>query len=305
MTGRTYDDVKDYVESQIRGKCKVISAKVEQKFNDLGVDIRVWNVKTDLEGDWWVVEGNQIPMNLYTQGAFYFGADEAYSFHMGLVHRMNAAYNQYKPEDYVNGLTLGSEIVPSLFRKIKSIATLIDTAKEVEDFQAIGVQSREVLIALGNYIYKPFMSNQEEQPKESDFKHKAASFISFYYTGSDNSEYRNMIKRITDATWEYACKITHSQNATFYEASTCVSLCISLVCLYENVCQKIFDPISQYYCSICRSKKLKIKGDESDENGNVSKLFLICEECGAVTTVSFGANDNALGYVCGIVEKDK
>ena len=97
MEQRTFEDIKEYVESESQWKCTVLSAKTEQHFDDLGVEVRVWNVKTDTDGDWWVVEGDGVPMNLYPQGAYYFGADEVYSFHMGLMERMNAAHDDYKP----------------------------------------------------------------------------------------------------------------------------------------------------------------------------------------------------------------
>ena len=53
MEKRTFDDVKKYVESQ--GDCNVLSTKSELHFEDLSVDGCVWNVKTDTNGDWWVV----------------------------------------------------------------------------------------------------------------------------------------------------------------------------------------------------------------------------------------------------------
>ena len=56
----------------------------------MDVEVNVWNVKTDKEGDWWVVEGEDLPMNLYPQEAFYMTSDEAYSFHVGLMRRMSA-----------------------------------------------------------------------------------------------------------------------------------------------------------------------------------------------------------------------
>ena len=62
MGKRTYEDVSKYVESQSQHKCKVLSAKPEQQFDDLGLDITVWNVKTDTDGAWWVVEGDTVPM---------------------------------------------------------------------------------------------------------------------------------------------------------------------------------------------------------------------------------------------------
>lgn len=146
MGKRTFEDVKKYVEWQSQGKCNVLSAKPEQHFNDLGVEVCVWNVKTDTDGDWWVVEGDSVPMNLYPQSAYYFGTDEVYSFHMGLMQRMSAAQDEYHPEDFVNGVTLGAEIAPQLFRKLKSVATLIDVAKEIEDFQALPKQMSWILL---------------------------------------------------------------------------------------------------------------------------------------------------------------
>ena len=302
MGTRTLEDVKQYVEGQCQGKCTVLNAKPEQSFADLGEEVRVWNVKTDTEGDWWVVEGDTIPMNLYPQGAYYFSADEVYSFHMGLMQRMYVAQENYNSEDFVKGITLGAEIAPQIFRKLKGVATLIDTAIEVEDFQSIGVQCREILIELCHHIYQPMMAGDAEQPKASDFKRKSELFVQFYLKGSENSDYRNSIKKLTEATWDYANKVTHSSTTTYYEASTCVMLCTSLTGVYENIVQKVYDLLSRYHCSVCKSKKLSIVGDESDEDGLVQKLYLKCEECGAITEVVFeGVCGDSHKYITGKV----
>ncbi|NYS21826.1 hypothetical protein HFP47_01870 [Leuconostoc sp. DB-1] len=284
---RTFEDVTKYVELESQNKCKVLSAKPEYKFNDLGMEVCVWNVKTDNDGDWWVVEGDEVPMNLYSQSAYYFGADEAYSFHMGLMKRMRVEQEKFSSEDFVRGVTLGTDIAPQLFRKLKNVAQLIDSAHEVEDFQSIGVQCREILIELGNYIYVPDMATNGEQPQKSNFKQKVELFLQFYLKGSENSDYRSMIKKLTESTWEYACKITHSSKATFYEASSCVMMCTSLIGVCENILQKIYDPVSQYECSSCKSKRLVIDSDESNEDSIVQKLFLKCDECETITEVIF------------------
>lgn len=292
MGERTFEDVKEYVEWQFEEKTKVLSTKPEQKFTDFGTEVTVWNVKTDNEGDWWVVEGDIVPMNLYTQSAHYFGTDEVYSFHMGLMERLKIRDEKYNPEDFVEGVTLGAEITPQIFRKLKNLATLIDTAEETEDFQSIGVQSRETLIELGNYFYLEVMAGTSEQPQRSNFKKKAELFVSFYLEGSDNSDYRGIIKKLTDSTWNYANKLTHSSNATKYEASTCIMLITSLVGVYENIMQKVYDPVSQYMCLSCHSKRLMIDSDDSDENGLVEVLYLKCEECSDITKVVFESNDD-------------
>ena len=45
--GRTFKEVTEYVEWQNHGAGKVLSAKPEHHFDDLGDTVTVWNVKTD------------------------------------------------------------------------------------------------------------------------------------------------------------------------------------------------------------------------------------------------------------------
>lgn len=232
-------------------------------------------------------------MNLYSQDALYLTADEVYSFHVGLMNRMMRAREEYTSEDYIKAATLGIEITPVLLRKLRNTADKLENAREIEDFQAIGVQCREILIELGNAIYMPGMEGEEEQPQKSNFKKKAELFIKFYLNDSENSDYRSYIKKITEATWDYANKITHSQNTTIYEASTCIALIISLVSIYENIQHKIFDPISQFICKNCKSKKVTISGDEHGEDSIVTKLYIKCEECGEITEVTFKNNEGS------------
>lgn len=284
MSTRSHEEVADYVEWQSQNKCKVLSAKPEHTFNDLGEDVNVWNVKTDTDGDWWVVEGKTTPMNLYPQSAYYFSADEVYSFHMGLMERMKR--NSYTPEGFVDALSQGTEIAPQLFRKLKMVSKLLDEASEIEHFQSIGVQCREVLIELANDIYEPEMCTEGEQPKGSDFKKKSELFICYNLNGPDNADYRSYIKKMTEATWDYANKITHSSSATFYEASTCVTLCISLITTYENVRAKIFDPFSKLSCSNCKSKSLEVVDDKVNEEEILTEITFKCQECENIMTIS-------------------
>ena len=112
-------------------------------------------------------------------------------------------------------------------------------------------------------------------------------FVSFFLKGSENSDYRNIIKSITEATWKYVNKITHSSNATFYEVSTCVILCTSLVGLYENILQKTRDPFSNYECPICKSRKFIVEQTDLADGDIVNQISLECEECGNVQIFNF------------------
>jgi hypothetical protein len=297
MEERTQAEVIKYIEGQSKNECKVVSAKIERAFEDLGTKVNVWNVRTNIEDSWWVVEGIDFPMNLYPQDAYYFGTDEAYSFHIGIISRMKA---EYKPEKYVDAMTVESGIEPTLYRKLSKVASLIDTAYEVEDFQTLGVQCREILIELGNGVYSEEMASGEEQPQASNFKKKAELFTCWVLKGAVNKDYRKYIKRITESTWDFCNKLTHSTNATFYEVSSCVSLCMTLVTMYENMRMKQFDPFCQHMCNNCKSRKLKIIEDVTDEEGIVKELFLQCEVCGEIKVCVYSEDES--GHV---VYRDK
>lgn len=235
-------------------------------------------------------------MNLYPQDAYYFGAYEIYSFHMGLMARMSASNEYYNPESYVEAASLGGDMSPLLLRKLKSVSTLIDIAIEIEDFQAIGIQCREIMIELRNYIYQPFMASEKEQPKESDFKKKAELFIQFYLQGSENNDYRKVYRRMTENTWDFTKKITHSRNATFYDVSSCATMCIPLISVYENMMQKVYDSISLYTCRTCKSKKLNTIGDEQNDEDVAKKFYMECE---GITEIIFEAVEYSKSYVRG------
>ncbi len=298
--------VIDYVETSGKFKSTVISARIKKKYDDLDDEVRVWDIKTKDDESYWVIEGENTPMFLYTQSALFLSADEAYSFHIGLMLRMKARDSnglEYTPKGYINAATLGVAIFPRLLRKLSIIAKLVEEAEEIEDFKSIGMQCREILIDLGNHVYSEHMSKGEEQPKGSDFKSKANYFISYYYDGADNSEYRSILKKITESVWELSNKITHSNTTTMYEASICVSLCLSLVCTYECVMEKVYNPLSQYVCNVCSSKKLSIIDDETDDDGYVKKLILKCEECDETTNIVFPTRDEGdHSYIKGKME---
>lgn len=282
---RTIKEIEEYVLSQSNDEFNIISIKPEREFDDLGIVVKVWNVKTDGVEDIWVVEGNEMPMNLYTQKEFFFSTDEVYSFHIGIITRMQSK-DTFKPDQFIDAVSLNKDIAAVLYRKLKNVVALLDTSKEVEDFQSIGVQCREILIELTNDLYKEYMC-EGEQPQSANFKSKTDYYVKFYLSGSDNSDYRRHIKKITDATWDYANKITHSRSATFYEASKCVTLCTALISVYENIRQKVMDPLSQYQCKNCKSKKLNLIGDESNMEGVVKTLILKCDDCDSITKIEF------------------
>ena len=135
ITMATRFDVTRYMESE--GREKVISAKEEQTFNDMGVEVRVWNVVTE-QGRWWVVEGDGVPMNLYSQDAYYFSSDEVYSFHMGVLARVQVRHEK-DPEHALRDVRFGEERFHGVRRKLHVAAQALSTATEPEDKRSSSV----------------------------------------------------------------------------------------------------------------------------------------------------------------------
>lgn len=74
---------KEYVG--LEAETKVKKVEYVDKFTFLGITDVVFSVSSDA-GDFWVVGGSS-PMNLYDKSKF-DSADEAFSFHLGIMHRL-------------------------------------------------------------------------------------------------------------------------------------------------------------------------------------------------------------------------
>jgi len=268
-----YRRVKEYIEGQFA--CEIINIKPEQKYDDLGFNVTVWNVKTKSEGSWWVVDGKTLPMNLYTQNENYFSADEAYSFHLGLMERvMNREVSE--PFNVVGHGLHGADITFEIHRKLSEAVVSLDRFMETESIQKTGLCCRESLIMLTNYLFQEsFLEENEEIPKGSDFVSKSEIILRKILPGSSNSDLRAHIKKISKAAWDLSNQTTHSSSKTYYDACICLTLTKSVISTFENLFEKHSDVLSEMTCDECGSRNLRA---EEKDNG---KIEIICKVCGA------------------------
>ena len=93
--------IKEYFKSFEDIK-EILNIKCEETFTDLGVIVNVWNVKTENEA-FWVVEGEETPMNLYTgsensdlRNYSRKIVDSTWSYNSMIVHSQNKKYPDAK-----------------------------------------------------------------------------------------------------------------------------------------------------------------------------------------------------------------
>ncbi|HAT8493163.1 TPA: hypothetical protein RQK84_004285 [Vibrio vulnificus] len=277
MTPEYRVDAEQRIESYLSGQdIKDIKfIQVEQTFTDMGGEIHVWNVKTKSDGSWWVVEGEGVPMNLYTQNEFYFSADEAYSFHLGISQRLQARHH-LKFKHIIDEVPLDIEHVKSISRRLNNAAVALNDVSAPEDLQAIGLTCRESLIELAGVLVNDNPNLLEEKGlKAADFKGIAREVIAIYAPGKSNSKLRKRSRDVMEAAWDHSSEIVHSPNKNIPDAKICLLLTCSAVSLIQNLFLKYLGFDSEPKCSVCKSMDFEILVSEDSEEALFS-----CNSCG-------------------------
>jgi hypothetical protein len=284
---RSKSDVIEYVE--IEADEEVVHAKQEQTFRDLGQTVNIWNVKT-AKGAWWVIEGDYVPMNLYTQNATYLSADEAYSFHMGIMWRLLTRQTG-DPESILGHVSFGEKRFASSKRKLEEAAKACSQAEEVEQLQSVGLMCRESLIEIGKeLVIESDLPEGAEMPKLADFKNRSRLAIDRLLDGSENNDLRSHSRKVCDAAWDFSSTMVHSSSRTKPEATICVSLTGAVLSLFENLFDKEEGPSPNECCPVCKSRRLQFS-DSSEGHDAGQMLKVVCAHCGWGET--YQLDDNA------------
>lgn len=264
--------ITSYLKSNDLEKIKYM--QVEQTFHDLGTEIHVWNVKTD-ESSWWVVEGEAVPMSLYSQDANYFSADEAYSFHMGITQRLQACHHQ-EFKHIIDELPLDIERVKSISRRLNVAAQELNYVTGPEDIQSIGLTCRESLIELAVVLVNDNPNLLKDNDfKASDFKGIADAVIAIYAKGKSNSKLRKRCRSMSEFAWDHSSEIVHSPNKNIPDAKICLLLTCSVVSIFQNLYLKYLGFDSEPKCSECKSMDYEFLSTDQD-----SVLIMQCNSCG-------------------------
>lgn len=264
--------IKSYLENNDVIDIKYL--QVEQTFNDVGGEVNVWNVKAS-ESSWWVVEGEGVPMNLYTQDANYFSADEAYSFHLGITQRLHARHHK-EFKHIIDEIPLDIERVKSISRRLNIASQELNEVVGPEDVQSIGLTCRESLIELAVVLAQDNPSLLEDNNlKAADFKGIADAVITIYAQGKSNSKLRKRCRAVSEFAWDQASEVVHSPNKNIPDAKICLLLTCSVVSIFQNLYLKYLGFDSEPKCPECKSMDYEFLQTDHE-----SGLVMQCNSCG-------------------------
>ncbi len=120
-----------------------------------------------------------------------------------------------------------TDSLEGLKSKINEICIQLNNANTEDQFKAIGLLCRELLISLGQIVYKPEIHKDENDVEISntDSKRMLLSYVSHALHGSSQETTRRFVK----VTIALANNLTHNQTADFQRAALCLQATICLV----------------------------------------------------------------------------
>lgn len=112
-------------------------------------------------------------------------------------------------------------------RGLASIKQRLSTASTEEDFQTVGLLSRETLISLAQVVFDPDIHETRDgtKPSPTDAKRMLDAYISSKLAGGPNEESRRHAK----AALDLANSLQHKRTAVFTDAALCAEATNSVV----------------------------------------------------------------------------
>ena len=112
-------------------------------------------------------------------------------------------------------------------RQLDGAREQLARAQSEEDFQAVGLRCREVLISLSQEAFDPTLHSTKDgiAPSGTDAKRMLDAYLLTELPGNKNEEAR----KHTRAALEFAVSLQHRRTATFRDAALCAEATASIV----------------------------------------------------------------------------
>jgi len=227
----------------------------------------VWDVHAS-DGRWWVITN---PTNLYSQAQFP-NMDLAVTFHIGLCLRVPRSQRQRESD---------RKIMPfgAVFTKLRESSDALGQAENVADYQAIGMRSREVLLAFVGAAQDVAEWTSEEAPKRADFCAWSELICNVALAGADQKERRHLFKSSLTDVWAFANWLTHAHSATWHDAEVAQATVEHILGLAMSLVLRHIRSVPEQ-CPNCGSPHLSPEEGWREDLPEVAWERPVCSDCG-------------------------
>jgi hypothetical protein len=260
-------DVIEYYLSQSPGAKVTFLQKVYSEAI-IGHRHDVWDVHAS-DGRWWVITN---PTNLYSQAQFP-NMDLAVTFHMGLCLRIPRTQERRSPDQ--------KNIVPfgAVFTKLSETTDALGQAQNIADYQAIGMRSREALLAFIGAAQDAAEWTNDATPKRADFRAWVDIICNVALGGPSQKERRHLFKSSLSDAWVFANWLTHAQSATWHDAETALATVEHVLGLATSLVLRHIRSVPEQ-CPNCGSPHLSPEEGWREDLPEIAWERPVCGDCG-------------------------
>lgn len=197
------EEIRAYFETQDFGEPMHLEKVASERAG--GVEHDIWDVHC-ADGRWWAVTN---PLNAYSQEDFK-SRDVVLTFHVGLALRIAA---ERRPP--VAGGAV--DLIVGSWRRWQQAVDALGTAREAEDFQAVGVRLRECMVSFAEEISSDdLVGDGDVPPKGADVVGWTNLLIAKVL--ADAKPWRSYLRKLARETWDFVNWLTHAKNARYHDA---------------------------------------------------------------------------------------
>jgi hypothetical protein len=236
-------DIANYVEGQANDETIQHVERIKKEVV-IGVVYEIWDVTTD-KNRWWVITNLT---NLYSQKHFP-SLDYTLSFHIGLMIRLG---NRSERADAAD-----PNPFDEVFRRIDQAEKRHGNAVEAEDYQAVGMLLREVLISLIAALrHRTELSADIERPQDANFIAWSSILMNQLCNGGSNKELRQHLKNLAKEAWQIVNWLTHTRSANKTASSIAIHSCQTIIGHFLQVLEKNRTDKTEN-CPVCKSRDIR------------------------------------------------
>jgi len=254
--------IEEYLRSQSGDDFEIEHVEKLTSEYVIGHQYDVWDAHTS-DGRWWVITN---PVNLYSQDQIK-SMDIALSFHVGLMSRMLARQPPRAGRQ--------DAWVLEVIRRLDVAGESLDRAREVEDFQAVGMRLRETLLTLAVKLadlgYQTDAGAADLQ--KGNFKAWASVCAESVAAGSSAQHLRALLKALSEKTWNYVAWLTHARMVGRPDARIAMSA-VSQTIETFIVAVNRHEFGTPQRCPVCASYQLRA------EHAGDGTWIKVCQTCG-------------------------
>jgi len=232
-----------------------------------GIVHDICDVHTD-KTRWWVITG---PTNLYLQSQFP-NMDLALTFHVGLCLRIPRTERD-------RGDDSSLEPFVSCWTSWDQVQSAMAAARDVEDYQALGVRCRECLLSIVHCIQDAVEFSEDTRAlKRSDFLGWANATADVVLAGSSQKARRQLLKSSAKATWDFVNWLTHARASHFNDAEAALAATSQTMSLLTTACIRHVRGVPDE-CPSCGSQHIEPQRGTDPEDPERIYERPACTEC--------------------------